>query len=162
MATNSETIWVALFDRLAAQTTTFRGYARRKTQWVPEQQPALELHDGDEEPVDEHNGLPPGWKLTGQIAIFARTGTEDTDTSPTTPLNDAVHEVREALEWSATADADVSGAAYPGRGHLQHWTNLGGRIRSLSVGRVDKGEGAGAGQAMATMEISIEVGPETA
>ena len=154
MATNMETIWTALAERLAAVEGVKEVTRRPKLQYATEELPVLVLWDseGDETPTTDSDAPAPFWKLTGEIGILART--VETDSAPTTQLNDLIYAVRTALERQPS-DPLGSGAFY-GSGHVKHYTNLGGLVRTLAITKVDKGMGAATGQAVASLLIEME------
>lgn len=157
MAIDTEAIWADLFARLENSIAGVKTYARKRRDYGIEEMPALLVLDdaGDEFAVDPNaragDGLPPAWKLTGEIVVLART--EDSDAKPTAALNTLVKAVRERLERQPT-DPLGTGAFY-GRSHVQFYTNLGGKLLSFQILKVEKGSGTITGQAAATIEIEM-------
>lgn len=154
MALDSEAIWAALFDRLSEKCPSFKRVSRqRKAQWGVEEYPVLLVLDdnSDETPSTDADAPQPFWTLTGELGILARP--VEGSTPPTVELNRLVKEVREGLERAAT-DPLGTGAFY-GRGHVQHYTNLGGLVRSLSVTKVEKGAGELGGQPFARFTLEL-------
>jgi hypothetical protein len=149
MAVDAEAIWTALETRLREETGSFKTISRRRVaQLGVEQIPALFIFDdeGEEIPSTDAHAPGPAWKLTGDLAIFART--PDTDSAPTAKLNDLIKEVREALETQTTEVPF-------GRGYAQHYTNLGGAIDAMSIVKVEKGAGELSGTSVARLSVEI-------
>lgn len=154
MALDVEAIWADLFSRLetveGAKTVT----RRRIMEPSPEQCPAIMLLDdsGDEVANADEDGLPPLWGISGEIVIVTRSRP---DVAPSTALNVLIKAVRTALE--RTPSEAVGTGPFYGNGHLQHYTNLGGKVRMLRIGRVEKGSlGENTGQAVAKLTIEME------
>lgn len=158
MALDVEAIWVDIFERLKDRAVGFKTYERRRILTPsPEQCPALFLLDdnGDEAASGDEDGLPPVWSIGGEVWIVDRAQPIDSTSVTSTSLNALIKSVREALERTPT-DTLGTGDFY-GRGHLQHYTNLGGKLLMLRVTRVEKGPlGENTGQAAAKITIEME------
>lgn len=159
MATNPDTIWAALRDRLEQRATSFRKVVRySRNDWALESMPVLEIReDGDEtaETMPDGSTLPPRWTHRGELAAIIHTAKDDMlSVPPMTQLHNLVHEIRTALERQ-TNDPQGSGEYRSDAGN--HWTNLGGLVESMTVGPVKKGVGSGAGTGMATIAIEFTV-----
>jgi hypothetical protein len=150
MALDREAIWSALADRLL-DVEGVKKVVRRDKDFAAVEQPAILLMDEDEQPA-EVQGLPPARKLNASIVLYCRTS--DTDPSPTTQINRLIAAVESALEWRVT-DVDRPGASFPGRGHQEHFTNLGGLVTGFEIGPVKKFEGVRSGQAAALIPIAM-------
>jgi hypothetical protein len=156
MALDVEAIWVDLFARLSANVEGVRTFSRRRIQEPsPEQCPVLMLlDDSGDEVASDNEGLPPLWSLGGEIVIVTRNHPL-TDTLAVTALNAIIKSVRTALERTPT-DTAGTGPFYGG-GHVQHYTNLGGKLRLLRIARVEKGSlGENSGQAVAKLTLDME------
>jgi hypothetical protein len=153
VATNLETIWAAVAQRLADETTSFGNHvSRRERQWGMDQLPAIELYDnGDEDDIGDEEDPRPLWQATGEILILAHTPASAE--SPTTQLNNLIYEVRTALERKPT---DSVGSGPRASSPVGFWSNLGIQGLSISIGRTVKGSaGEKTGIAMAKMEITV-------
>jgi hypothetical protein len=150
MALNREAIWDALAERLE-MVAGIKKVVRRDKDFASVEQPAILLLDEDEQP-EEVDGLPPARKLNGSIVLYCRTS--DIDPSPTTQLNLLLTAIEVVLEWSPS-DVDRPGAPFPGRGHQEHFTNLGGLVTGFEIGPVKKYEGTRSGQAAALIPIAM-------
>lgn len=156
---DTEAIWAALFARLRERTDGFTTFSRRRMDPGLDLYPALLLLDdaGDETPSDE-DGLPPLWTLDGEIVVLTRTppgpgaGGHGVEAAPTAQLNALVRSVRSALERDAH-DADAG--PYLGA-HGEFYTNLGGLVHSLSLGRVEKGANEKTGAPLARMLVRVQ------
>lgn len=147
MASDFEAIWEALHERLATGTTGFTTITRNaREQWGIEQYPVLEILEKDETPALDEDGLPPLYTLTGVIGVSVRVVGEE---SPWTKLNTLIRAVRVALERQP---GDTDPGPYQGN---RHWTNLGGLVHTLTVGRVEKIAGDQSGEAWARIEFEM-------
>lgn len=152
MAIDTETIWEALADRLKAGADGFSLVTRqRMTQIGIEQMPTLMILDdsGDEVPMTERDDPEPVWRLTGEIVIVTRPPGD----VKATPINSLISNVRGALERQGT---DPVGAVGWGPGYVQHYTNLGGLIRVLSLVKVEKGAGEMSSTSVARLSIEMD------
>lgn len=155
MALDSEAIWSALHSRLQSSLASLASDVasverRRKAQYTDAQLPAVVLSDdeGTEDLASDPDAPDPVWRLSGVIDVYARA--KETDTSPTTQLNDLVTAVRAALEFDPALDAVQFGRV------VEHYTTLGGLVRTLAITRVEKGMGALTGKPTAQLTITME------
>lgn len=155
-AIDTEAIWEALRERLEENTTSFQRVTRRRKLWTPEECPVLMVLDdeGDEDLLSDPDAPGPVFRLSGDLIIQAKGQPADTDEKPTAALNALVKEVREALERK---DTDPLGSgSFSGRGHLQHYTNLAGRLRTFAITKVEKGAGELTGTSIARISIQMD------
>ena len=146
MATDFEPIWTALLGRIESRVSGFKTITRKpKQQYGVEQYPVLEFVELDEDPTQE-GAEPPQHKATATLGIVCRV--TENDDSPFTQVNALLYALRTALERQATDHED-------GTGVLGHYTNLGARVESLSIGRVEKRWGEGVSEVWVKVPIEV-------
>lgn len=153
MAIDTNAIVEALLSRIRDNVPEIGSYARKRKEWGFEELPALEIYERGETAIDSDDFNPPAWRVSAEVVIIAKA--DDTSNAPFAPVNDLVKKVREALETKDT-DRDIDGCAFPGVGHTQHYTTLGGLLRSLTIVDVEKGLGDKSGEPTAKLSIEME------
>lgn len=146
MAADFEAVWVELLRRVEDRVDGFKTVTRRpREQYGLEQYPVLELVEGNES--EEQSGTnPPFYTAEAVLGIGCRV--VDGSESPFSQLNGLLRSVREALERKPGDRED-------GPGEYGHYTNLGARIQSLSLGTVEKGWSVASNDVWAKIPITI-------
>ena len=153
MSVDRELLFSTLFDRLnsipdfAYKSRLFKTYDDLPI----DSQPALIMCKGQEE-IIATKGLPPIWKLDGNIYVYCRNDF-DTSVSPSIQLNNLLQKIEQAFERQPN---EVNSASANFINSLDYTTTLNGLCISCTIfGRIITDEGTLGNQAVAMVPFEI-------